>query len=119
MVEGVTDDAAAVTFLTALAAHTDANISKRVFLTVTSMTGTAPGGVVNVDRKAVLYFRHPTTLRTHNFTIAAPVAADVESVVGSAGERVTAAAMTAIVGDISTATGVAYIPLYGVVIQPR
>lgn len=113
------DDTAAATFLTTLAAHTDANISKRVFLTTTSMTGAAPGAGVNIDRKAVLYFRHPTTLRTHNFTVNAIVAADTEEVVGSEGERVTSAAMTTIVAAIATLTGIAYIPLYGVVIQSR
>jgi hypothetical protein len=118
-VENPIDDAAAIVFLTALDAHTDANISKRVFSNVTSMTGAAPGTGVNVDRKAVIYFRHPTTLRTHNYTVNAIVAADTEEVAGSEGERVTAAAMTAIVGDIATLTGIAFIALYGVVIQSR
>jgi hypothetical protein len=113
------DDAAAVIFLTALATHTDCNISKRVFLTTTSMTAAAPGAAVNVDRKAVIYFRHPTTLRTHNFTINAIAAADVESIAGSEGERVTSAAMTTLVGLIATLTGIAFSPLYGVVIQAR
>jgi hypothetical protein len=119
VIDNPISDAAAVTFLTALDAHTDANISKRVYSTVTSMTGAAPGSGVNIDRKAVLYFRHPTTLRTHNFTVNAIVAADTEEVVGSEGERVTTAAMTAIIGDIETLTGIAFIPLYGVVIQSR
>lgn len=119
VVENALSDAASITFLTALALHTDANISKRVFSEITSMTGAAPGSGVNIDRKAVIYFRHPTTLRTHNFTVNAIVAADTEEVVGSEGERVTSAAMTAIVGDIETLTGIAFIPLYGVVIQSR
>ena len=118
-VDGVTDDTAGATFCTALAAHTNANISKRVFLTTTSMTGGKPGTGVNIDRKAIIYFRHPTTLRTHNFTINGIIDADCESIEGSDGERVTAAAMTTLVGLIETATGIAYIPLYGVVIQPR
>lgn len=119
VIENPLTDAAAVVFLTALAAHTDCNISKRVFSEVTSMTGAAPGAGVNVDDKAVIYFRHPTTLRTHNFTVNSIVAADQEDIVGSEGTRVTSAAMTAIVGDIETLTGIAFIPLYGVVIKTR
>ena len=119
MIEDPTDDAAAAVFLTALEAHTEANISKRVFLETTSMTATAPGTDVNVDRKAILYFRHPTTLRTHNFTITSIAAADVEEIAGSTGERVKSSAMTAIVADIATLTGVSYTPLYGVVVQGR
>ncbi|MGD9131973.1 MAG: hypothetical protein PVH73_10445, partial [Candidatus Bathyarchaeota archaeon] len=63
------------------------------------------------------YFRDPTTLSVHSFTLPAPPAADCEDT--SEGERVTAAALAAVVGAINTATGKSYAALYGVVIQRR
>jgi hypothetical protein len=113
----VTDDAAFATFLGTLGSHTLCNVAKRSFLTVTLMTDSAPDADANVDRKAILYFRDPTTLKVHSFTIVSPVAADCEP--AGQGERLTAAAVTALVAAINTATGKSYTGLYGVVVQSR
>jgi hypothetical protein len=116
-IAGVTDDTALNTLLTALAALTDCNLAKRSFISNTLVTDTAPGASANVDRKAVAYFRHPTTLKTHSVTIPAPKSSACEMT--DQGERLTSAAMATIVSAINTATGLSYTALYGVVTQKR
>jgi hypothetical protein len=117
MVSEVTDDAALATMATALAAYSDANYAKRSFLSLTIGTDAAPGASANVDKKAICYFRDPTTLKVHSITIPAPKSSIVEDT--DDGDRVTSAGMTAIVSAINTATGKSYTKLYGVVIQSR
>lgn len=113
----VIDDTALGVFATGMAAHTECNIAKRSMVTLTIGTDSEPGVDANVDRKAVLYFRDPTTLKVHSITIPAPVDLDVEDTQN--GERVTDVAGAAIVALINTATGKSYTWLYGVVIQKR
>ena len=114
--EYITDDAALNTLITGLLAHTDCNCAKRSFNTVTGMTDSAPGASANVDRKATVYMRNTTTLHVVKMELPAPIAADCE-VVGD-GERLTPAAMTAIMTLVNAAvTGVTYTGLYGVVTQ--
>lgn len=117
LIDSVTDDAALATLITALDALTDCNDAKRTFLTSTLLTDSAPAAGANVDRKAIAYFRHPTTLKTHSVTIPAPVDSACEDT--DDGERLTSAAMATIVAAINTATGISYTALYGVVIQKR
>jgi hypothetical protein len=116
-IHGITDDAALATLLTTLGSHTLCNVAKRAFSSNTAGVDAAPGADANVDRKAIYYFRDPTTLNVHSFTIPAPV--DADCVDTSEGERVTAAALASVVGAINTATGKSYSALYGVVIQGR
>jgi hypothetical protein len=116
MIADVTDDAALGVLVTALAALTDCNAAKRSYLALTSLTDSAPAADANVDRKAVCYFRDPTTLRVHSITLPAPKASISEN---GDNERVTAAAMSTIVTAINTATGKSYTALYGVIIQKR
>jgi len=116
-IANVTDDTALGVLVTALDALTDCNDAKRSFVTNTLLTDSAPGADANVDRKAIGYFRHPTTLKVHSITIPAPVSTACEDT--SDGERLTSAAMTTIVNAINTATGLSYTALYGVVIQKR
>lgn len=113
----VTDDTALGVLQTALAAYTDCNAAKRSFLTLTLGTDSGPGADANVDRKAIIYFRDPTTLKVHSITIPAPVSTAVEDT--PEGERVTTTALGVIVAAINTATGKSYTGLYGVVIQKR
>jgi len=115
----VTDAVALTTLVAALSVHTNCNIAKHSFSSTTGITTSPPGGdpPVNVDRKAILYFTDLTDMSTHSFTLPAPVDADVE--LQDQGERITAAAMTTLVGLLNDATGKSYTPLYGVVIQPR
>lgn len=117
LVDSVTDDTALGTLVTALAAYTDCNSAKRSFLTITGMTDSAPSADANVDRKGIVYFRHPTTLKVHSITIPAPKSTATEDT--DLGERMTSAAVSAIVSAINTATGVSYTALHGVVIQKR
>lgn len=116
-IAGVTDDTALGTLTTALAALTDCNQAKRSFISVTLGTDSAPSADANVDRKAIAYFRHPTTLKTHSLTIPAPVDSACEMT--DQGERLTSTAMSTIVSAVNTATGVSYTALYGVVTQKR
>jgi hypothetical protein len=67
------------------------------------------------DRRATVYFRHPSTLEVHQFSYPDPVDGDTE--VTPQGERLTQAALATVVTAINTATGISYAPLYGVVTQ--
>lgn len=116
-IEGVTDDAALVTLMGVINSHTYANMAKRIFSSITPGTDEAPELAVNVDRRAVIYFRHPTSLKVHSITIPGINAASCEGV--AEGERVTQANVVGIVAAIATATGVDYTALYGVVEQKR
>ena len=113
----VTDDTALGTLATALAAYSDANMAKRSHVTNTIGTDSAPGASANVDYKAVCYFRDASDLGVHSVTIPAVKSTAVEST--PEGDRVTSAALTAIVAAIATATGNTLTGLYGVVIQKR
>jgi hypothetical protein len=113
----VTDDTALGVLVTALDALTDCNDAKRSFISNTLITDAEPGADANVDRKAVCYFRDPTTLKVHSITIPAPKSTAVENT--DQGERVTSTAMGTIVTAINTATGKSYTALYGVVLQKR
>jgi hypothetical protein len=116
-IDSVTDASALDTLATALEAHTNCNVSKKSFLSNTLGVDAPPAAGANVDVKAIVYFRHPTTLKVHSVTIPSPVTADIEETAD--GTRVKAASVSTIVGLINTATGITYSPLYGVVVQKR
>lgn len=80
-----------------------------------SQTIAAPGVGANTDKKAIIYYRDPSTLEVLHFSYATPIAADIENV--GYGNRIKNSAVVAIVGFISTLADVSYIPLYGVYIQ--
>jgi hypothetical protein len=107
------------TLASALGAHTNCNIAKKSYISIVLGTDEAPGAEppANVDRKAIIYMRDPTTLRVHVLTLASPVDADVEDT--PEGERITNAAGVAITGLVNTATGREYTFMYGKVIQKR
>lgn len=105
-VEGVTDDTALNTLITALLSHTDCNAAKRSFNSVTAMTDSAPGASATVDRKAVLYMRNPTNLHVVKIELPAPASASTEF--GDKYEKLTSAAEAAILAAINTATGASY-----------
>jgi hypothetical protein len=116
-VADVSDDAALAVLQTALAAYSDCNAAKRSYFTQTLGTDALPAADANVDQRAICYFRDPTTLKVHSVTIPAPKSTAIED--KPEGVRVTAAALTAIVAAINTATGKSYTALYGVVITKR
>jgi hypothetical protein len=116
-IEGVSDDTALGTLATALAAYSDANMAKRSFVSNTIGTDVAPVADANVDYKGIAYFRDSSDLSVHSITIPAIKSSAV--IVKDEGDRITDAAMTAIVAAIATATGKTLTPLYGVVIQKR
>lgn len=105
-VEGVTDDTALATLITALLAYTDCNVARRSFNSVTSMTDSAPGADATVDRKAVLYMRNPTNLHVIKIEIPAPVSSATEF--GDKYEKLTSAAEAAILAAINTACSTSY-----------
>ena len=114
VITGVTDDAALSTLITALLAYSDCNAAKRSLLTTTKMTDAVPVADANVDYRGVVYMQD-TDLSIHKIEIPAMVSTAVEDT--PQGERVTAAALAAIVAAINTATGKTYTGLYGKVIQ--
>lgn len=116
-ISDVTDDTALQTLVTALLPYSDCNAAKTSFVANTLGTDSEPGADALVDLKAVCYMRDPDTLRVHSVTIPAPVATMYTT--EDQGDRVTSAALTAIVGAINTATGKSYTALYGVIIQKR
>ena len=104
--EGVTDDSALTTLITALLSYTDCNAARRSFNNVTNMTDSAPGANATVDRKAVLYMRNPTNLHTVKIELPAPVSSACEF--GAKYEKLTSAAEAAILAAINTACGTSY-----------
>lgn len=117
IVDGVTDDAALVVLQAVMQTHTQTVLQQRTFATITSVSTTAPGLDINVDLKAVYYFKNPTTFKVHSLTLPAPPPLDYE--LTDNGERVKAATVAEVVAAIAVATGVSYIPLYGVITQVR
>lgn len=113
----VTSAAALTTLGTALLAYTDANLAKESFVSQLEVNDVLPGAAVNVDLKGIVYFRDDTTLKVHSITIPAITSTAYEE--KDQGTRVTAAAVSAIVALINTATGKTYTGLYGVVIKKR
>lgn len=103
------------TFNNALNAHTDCNRGAIVRTTVTSLAGSAPGTSVNVDKRAIIYFRDPSDLKVYQFSYPAPIAADLET--KPSGIRIKDSVVTTIVGYISTLNSISYVPLYGLYYQ--
>jgi len=102
-IEGVTDDAALNTLITTLSAHSDCNVAKRVFNSITLMTDSAPGADANVKDRALITMRNPANIHVVKYEFAAPKAASVE--LGEHGDKLTSAAETAIVDAINIALG--------------
>jgi hypothetical protein len=75
----------------------------------------APGVGANLDIKARIYFKHPTSGKIHRVEIPAPIDSMFEE--QEQGDRVKQADLEAIVSAISTCYSVAFIPLYGLKIQ--
>ena len=99
------------TFLSAMEAHTLCN-KKMYSIVYTGIFGAGPPEAgANVDKKANIFYRDPTDLSVYCFSYPSPIAGDIE--VTPAGKRIKASAVAAIVGYISTMTGVSYIPLHG------
>lgn len=117
VIDGVTDDAALATLQVVLQAHTATVLQQRTFSEITSVSSSVPGLDVNVDLKAIFYFKHPTTFKVHSITLPAPPSADIE--LTDNGQRLKASTVTAVVAAIAVATTVSYIPLYGVIVQVR
>jgi hypothetical protein len=116
-ISDVTDDVALAGLATSLQGLTDCNICKRVFHTITRITSARPGVGANVDKVGIAYFQHPTTLRTHSFTL--PGIKDENIIAKPEGDRMTEAALSTIVSGIATATGVNYTALHGVILGKR
>lgn len=77
----------------------------------------APGTGSNIDRKAVLYFRHPDTLAVLNFQYPDPTADSIETTAW--GKQIKSVVVAEVVALLSTYAGVSYIPLYGVYYQRK
>lgn len=105
------------TFFDALLTYTDCKRQKASIVESNQYGDPAPGADVNVDRWAKIFFRDPTTLGIHSFSLPGIKSSAVEGT--NRGERVTLAALSAIVTAINTLTGKSYTPLYGVVMQRR
>lgn len=117
VVKKVTNWAAMTTLTTALQAYSDCNCVSGAWQEIWPQTDALPGVDANVDRRATIYMRNPTTLGVCSITIPAPATSIVEGT--AEGERVTDAACAAIVALINTATGESYAALYGIVTQKR
>lgn len=100
------------TFVTAMLSHTLCLWRQKSYNEILSQAVSPPGAGANVDVRAIIYYRDPADLKVLYFSYPAPVAADVET--SNVGKRIKNSVVTAIVGYISTMTGVSYIPLYGV-----
>lgn len=102
------------TLLAALLPYTDCTQDYIFRSTKYTYTEAFPADA-NLDIKAVVYFKHPTNGKVHHIELPAPVSTMFE--LQGKGERVTSVALSAIVGAISTAYGISFIPLWGKKIQ--
>lgn len=111
----VIDEDAMTDLLDELGDHTLCNCAKYSFNSITAIQFAAPNAAANVDRRAVLEFQDTLSMAICNMEIPAPVPADCEQT--SEGERIKGTVLTAIATALNTATGHAYVPLWGKVIQ--
>lgn len=100
------------TFGASMLAHTDCNLAYYGMYRDITSNPAFPGVGADVTKKAVIYFRDPSTLEVLHFNYAAPIAADIETT--PAGKRVKQSAVALIVGYINIVSGKSYVPLYGV-----
>ncbi|MGB5749469.1 MAG: hypothetical protein WBM69_20995 [Desulfobacterales bacterium] len=114
-ISDVTDVAALDTLATVIGGHSDCNIAKKNFTSITLGTDAEPGADANVDRKAICTFRDATTLKIVTMTFPGPKSTSVED--RDEGERVTDAAMIALEAGLEAATGKTLSSLSGKVIQ--
>jgi hypothetical protein len=98
-----------------MAAFTTCNEYERSFSWIGSESLLAPGVGANVDLKAVVYFRDPATLKTLSFVYPSPNSSDMED--KPQGKRLKWLVVTDIVSNISTMSGISYVPLSGLVYQ--
>lgn len=114
-VRGVTDDAALGTLATDLSGWSLCNLRARSISTYTDLGGDAPAEDANVDQKAVVYMRDQSDNSIVRVSIPAPDPTNIEST--GAGDRLSAAAVSAIATSMGTATGKTFTGLYGKIIQ--
>jgi len=103
------------TLFTEMNSHTLCNRGAVIRTTFTSFAGSPPGSSVNIDERAILYFRDPDTLEILHFSYPSPIPADLETY--PSGIRVKDSAVATIVGYISVLNSKSYIPLYGLYYQ--
>lgn len=108
-IEGVTDDTALATLITALAAYSDCNVAKRIFNSITGMTDSEPGTDANVKVKALFTMRNPTNLHVVKYEFPAPKFTAIE--LGEEGNKLTAAVEAGILAAINTACATSYTAL--------
>ena len=114
---GVTGIGPLGTFCNAMAPRTLSYIRERTFCESWARTTTTPPAGRNVDRIATVYFREGVSGGIRRFSFPLPIDSIVED--RSGGERLTVAAVNAIVEDLATVTGLTLFPLYGIVTQKR
>jgi len=105
------------TFCTAIESYSECNLTHKYNIVSYDQTLGAPGTGANIDKKAILYFRHPDTLEVLNFQYPAPIADQIESTPW--GKRIKADVVIAIVALLSTMAGISYIPMYGIYYQRK
>ncbi len=102
-------------FARAVGSHTECEEVAHTRTIVNAISSPEPGAGVNIDEKAVVYFRDPDDWLVYHFSYPAPIAADLE--VYPSGTRMKNSAVVSIVGYISTLNEKTYIPLYGLYYQ--
>lgn len=113
---GKTGDTSALwVFVQAIEDYSKCNLSHWFHVTSYTHIPSPPASGASMDKRAVLYFRHPGTLEVLNFQYPDPIADQIEDTPW--GKRIKAPVVTAVVALLSTVAGIAYIPLYGIYYQ--
>ena len=93
--------------------YLSSNVGRHGVTEFATLDPTAPDGDVNLDEKAIIYFQHPVTGGTHSITLSGWDTSNKPTVPAADGDRIATQDVIDVVALISTATGVAYKPLWG------
>lgn len=102
-------------FATQMDAHTLCSKEGVIRTSVHGFIASPPGAAVDVDKRAIVFYRDPDDLKVYHFSYPSPIAADLES--KPSGIRMKDTAVSTIVGYISTMNAKTYFPLYGLYYQ--
>lgn len=103
------------TFATSLDAHTLCNKEAIIRVKIDGFAASAPGTDVNIDKRAIIYFRDPDSAEVLHFSYPAPITADLEQM--PSGLRMKDSVVATIVGYVSILNSKTYVPLYGLYYQ--
>lgn len=101
----------ALTFTTAMEAHTLCNARFTYYTLIYNHQVSPPAAGANVDERAIIVFRDPNTMKVLNFQYPSPIAAEIEDI--GYGKRIKKSAVEAVVALLNPLAEKTYEPMYG------